>query len=139
MLHAGISAYQNSSLTLKSARAQEAEMLARLNADLERARSNEKRDEHYHNALIKNQRVWNVFVVALAEEGHPYPDDLKARLISLGIWVNRQTQLAINEPERIDALVSLNRDIIVGLLAGAGKSDTDVTSNSDASVNLILE
>lgn len=115
MLHAGISSYQNTSLALKGSRQQESEMLTRINTELIRAASKPENVADYNNALLRNQRIWNIFLVALTDENHPYPITLKAELISLGIWVNRQTQKAISSRQEVDGLIALNRDIIEGL------------------------
>jgi len=115
MLHAGISSYQNSSLALKSSRQQEVEMLNRINAEFARALNQPDNVIDYNNALLRNQRVWNIFLVALTDENHPYPTALKAELISLGIWVNRQTQKAISDRDEVQSLISLNQSIIAGL------------------------
>ena len=115
MLHAGISSYQNTSLALKDSRQQEAEILIRINAELSRTVDQTDNVADYNNALLRNQRVWNIFLVALTDENHPYPTSLKAELISLSIWVNRQTQKAIAKREEADSLIALNRDVIIGL------------------------
>ena len=36
-------------------------------------------------------------------------------ILSLGIWVNKETQAALNGDVGLDALISVNRDIMKGL------------------------
>jgi len=135
MLHAGISSYQNTSLALKGSRQQEAEMLTRINTELTRALSQPDNVADYNNALLKNQRIWNLFLVALTDENHPYPVELKAELISLGIWVNRQTQNAITNWEEANDLIALNRDIIEGLSPKQNPNNADASTPSKAENN----
>jgi flagellar protein FlaF len=45
------------------------------------------------------------------------PADLKARLISIGIWVHRYTLRVMNGNASIDPLISVNRNILEGLSA----------------------
>lgn len=124
MPHSGISSYQNASLALKTGRAQEAEMLTKINDQLKRTASQTDKLADYYHALSRNQRIWNTFLVALGDADHPYPIELKANLISLGIWVNRHTQAAISDPKEAEALIALNEDVIAGLSARPGASQS---------------
>ncbi|NVJ69216.1 MAG: flagellar biosynthesis regulator FlaF [Alphaproteobacteria bacterium] len=117
MLARGISSYQNASLTLKDGRSQEVEALTRINAEMERTSQGDVDIQQFYQAVSKNQKIWNEFLVALAEDDHPYPVELRARLISLAIWVNRHTQTVIQTRKNVEPLVLLNKDIIAGLQA----------------------
>ncbi len=66
-------------------------------------------------ALYDNLRLWLILTADLAEEDNPFPNDLKARLISLGIWVERYTASAIKGDKPMQPLIDVNREIAAGL------------------------
>jgi len=112
-----LSAYMNSSMNLRSSRQQELDVLHKINAGLAHAMLDPGKREDFHNALLRNQRMWNIFVVAMAEEDHPYSIELRAELISFGMWVNRHTQKVLREGADIKPLITLNKDLILGMTA----------------------
>ena len=47
------------------------------------------------------------------------PEKLKGGILSLGIWVNKETRLAMNGETTLDMLITINRDIMKGLATSA--------------------
>jgi flagellar protein FlaF len=66
-------------------------------------------------ACHMNRMLWTIFQTDLAQPGNGLPDELKAQLISLAIWVQRYTSKVLFENASIDPLVSVNRSIMDGL------------------------
>jgi len=66
-------------------------------------------------AIWENQRLWQSFVVDLSEPENALPRSLRASLISIGLWVERHSQLALRGAAGIGDLVEVNRNIIRGL------------------------
>jgi flagellar protein FlaF len=50
-----------------------------------------------------------------ATQGNQLPDDLRARIISIGMWVDKYTSEVITGHDTIDDLIVVNRAIIEGL------------------------
>src|SRR5271157_5864916 len=71
-------------------------------------------------ALDWNRRVWLMLQADLADPRNQLPNQLKASLISLSIWVDKHTSKAMVGKAPIEALVDINRNIMEGLMAGAG-------------------
>ncbi|HZS84397.1 MAG TPA: flagellar biosynthesis regulator FlaF [Stellaceae bacterium] len=73
-----------------------------------------------------NYRLWTTLLLDLALPENGLPDDLKARLISIGLWVQRYTPQAM-QGAALDPLISVNRSIAEGLSTTppAGKSGTE--------------
>jgi len=57
----------------------------------------------------------------LAEPANQFPADLKAALISLALWVERETQVVMGGGGTVSPLVEVNRNIIRGLSGDAGE------------------
>ena len=76
---------------------------------------NLENDEDFFMALNYNQRIWTVLQAFAAEE-NALPDQIKANLISLSIFVDKQTYKALseNDPKKLDVLININRQIAAG-------------------------
>jgi flagellar protein FlaF len=72
-------------------------------------------DEDFYLALNYNQRIWTVIQDFAAGE-NSLPDQLKANLISLSLFVDKQTFKAMSEsdPTKLDVLININRQIAAG-------------------------
>ena len=74
-----------------------------------------EKEEDFFMALNYNQRVWTVLQAFAAEE-NSLPDQIRANLISLSIFVDKQTYKALseNDPRKLDVLININRQIAAG-------------------------
>jgi flagellar protein FlaF len=67
-------------------------------------------------ALLFVNRLWTILLEDLADAGNGLPDSLKASLISIGIWVLRQTeQIRQGEEEDFSTLIDISMSIRSGL------------------------
>jgi len=69
-------------------------------------------------ALHRNRELWMTLMCDLADDGNQLPKSLRARLISLGLWVINETQRLVRTNDSLTDLIEVNRSIIRGL-AGA--------------------
>ena len=67
------------------------------------------------DALFENQRIWGALRLDLAEPGNTMPDALKASLISIALWVDRQTTGLMAGQGQVAGLIEINGNIIAGL------------------------
>lgn len=70
------------------------------------------------DALNWNNQVWDAFVEDVGTEGNMLPRELRAAIVSLGIWVTRETGLVSTGQGDIDALIAVNKAIMRGLNPG---------------------
>ncbi|HEX3497789.1 MAG TPA: flagellar biosynthesis regulator FlaF [Stellaceae bacterium] len=68
------------------------------------------------DACYLNNQLWTALTVDLSLADNPLPEELKARLISLAIWVQRYTPQAMGGAP-LDPLIQVNRNILDGLRA----------------------
>lgn len=75
--------------------------------------------EGYRTALRLNWRLWTIIQCDVASPENPLPPELKANIISLSIFVDRQTLGALSEPAaaKLNVLIDINRNIAAGLMA----------------------
>lgn len=71
-------------------------------------------------ALKYNQLLWSIVQADVAEKNNTLPEEVKANLMSLGIFVDRQTTKALGKPTEdiFDSLINININISEGLLEG---------------------
>src|SRR5919198_2481281 len=65
-------------------------------------------------ACYLNQRLWSTLAADLALPSNALPEELRARLLSLSIWVHRYTPRAMSGEASLDPLINVNRNIIEG-------------------------
>ncbi len=98
----------------------EAKALMEAARRLNDARENVAQDvEAYRTALRLNWRLWTIIQCDVASAENALPDELKANIVSLSIFVDRQTLDALSEPaaSKLGTLIDINRNVAAGLSA----------------------
>ncbi len=63
------------------------------------------------------RQLWTVFVTDLSDDENSLPASLKASLISIGLWMSRETDLIdAGQSENFDGLIEINRIVADGLM-----------------------
>lgn len=80
----------------------------------------------FMDAVRRNWRLWTIFQAGVASPESPMPADLKANVLSLANFIDRHTVaiLADPNPQKLDVLIRINREIAAGLLANPGETAT---------------
>ena len=96
------------------------EAWALLEAARELHRSKDGSLDQRRAALRRNWRLWTIFQANLLDPGCRVPDETRRNLLGLANFIDRQTAdlLANGEPEGIDVLININRQLSEGLLDG---------------------
>ena len=66
-------------------------------------------------ALDWNRRLWSTLSTDCAIEGNGLPKELRAGIVSLGLWVSKYTSQVARGQEDIEALIGINKTIMEGL------------------------
>jgi flagellar biosynthesis activator protein FlaF len=69
--------------------------------------------------LNENVMFWSALKHDLAAEGNQLAPELRANLISLALWVERQTSVVLGGKRGVAGLVSINRAVAAGLAGNA--------------------
>jgi flagellar biosynthesis activator protein FlaF len=80
-------------------------------------------DAHFTSriaAMHRNRELWQTLTCDLADDENELPESLRARLISLGIWVIGETHKLMRNAASLADLIEVNRSIIRGLSAASG-------------------
>ncbi len=72
-------------------------------------------------ALKYNQLLWSIIQADVSDGSNTLPGDLKANLMSLSIFVDKQTTKGLSDPseELFDSLININLNISEGLMESA--------------------
>ena len=131
-----IAAYKTTIRESETPRQIERRILSRLTGQMaaqaetfDRAESNLERAmllaDGLRDNLAHNQKFWGELQFDLAQPGNELPAELRAGLISLALFVDRQTNAVMGGNAGVGALVEINRSIVAGL-AGQGTQAAEV-------------
>ncbi|HTN41198.1 MAG TPA: flagellar biosynthesis regulator FlaF [Asticcacaulis sp.] len=68
------------------------------------------------DALDWNRRMWSMLGADCSLATNGLPDQLRANIVSLSIWVNKHTSLVMRNKEDFAPLIDVNRIIMQGLM-----------------------
>lgn len=74
-------------------------------------------DKDYLEAIDTNRRLWQALEVDLASNENVLPDELKAQIISVAIWVDKHSAKATRGEAKVQPLITVNEAIMEGLAA----------------------
>jgi flagellar protein FlaF len=100
----------------EDARGVEYRLLGEVTAELIGAADDKKNIQRRADALKWNRQVWAAFRLDLVGEDNKLPEDLKAKLISLSFFVDRETVDVLYERTDFTNLIEVNRNIMKGLV-----------------------
>lgn len=109
------SAYGLVMRTTESARNIEYQVFAQATAAMQEA---DLPDAHFTSRIAathRNRELWDTLACLLACEENALPETLRAKLISLALWVTRETRRVLRENLPLTDLIEVNRTIMQGL------------------------
>ncbi|WP_173200810.1 flagellar biosynthesis regulator FlaF [Parvularcula mediterranea] len=110
-------AYRKTITETEEPREIERKVFLQITGELERASKEDTRplSGPALDALNRNQKLWGELMFDCAFKDNPLPDQLKAGIISLALFVDRHTPEVISGDKTIEPLLEINRNIIKGL------------------------
>lgn len=72
-------------------------------------------------AVHLNEKLWSLFRCDLSQPGNGLPVDLRARLISISLWVQRHSSKVVKGEGDLEALIDVNRNIMGGLQSASAE------------------
>jgi flagellar protein FlaF len=111
----GYAAYAKTQASTGSDRETEYRLLGAVTGALVRARDTETTLQEKVKAVLWNDKVWNAFMCDLGSAENNLPKALKGALMSLAIWVAKETQRILDNEVDLNGLININRQIMEGL------------------------
>lgn len=66
-------------------------------------------------AVIWNRRLWSTLQADCAQDENRLPDQVRAGIISLAIWVDKHSRKVLRREAPVQPLITVNRTIMDGL------------------------
>ena len=107
--------YVSAQAATENSRQTEYRLFAEVTRALLAQKDRPSRDTPFCEAVSRNRRLWLALQMDLTDERNRLPDDLRARLISLAIWVDKYSSTVLRGDGSIDTLINVNRTIMEGL------------------------
>lgn len=125
-----IGAYQQQQKRNLTPREVEAMAFTKAALLLEEAKGKTKNVDEYAKALRFNHLLWTIIQADLTDPANQLPDEIKANVMSLSIFVDKQTTKALRstDPKELDILITINRNLAAGLRTNAATAQAGVAS-----------
>lgn len=117
MRSSAINAYQKAQVSALSSRQIEKITFERAVTELRAAADNVSDYQSYASALKFNQTLWTYIQASLCDKAVQIPEDIKATILSLSLFVDVQTikSLALPNSDYLTPLIEINLNILYGL------------------------
>ncbi|MBB5685241.1 flagellar biosynthesis regulator FlaF [Sphingobium boeckii] len=110
-----LNAYQRARAIAETPRAMEYRLMSQITGDMIDAHDAGLQHAALMPALHRNREVWSTFSNLCASPDNQLPAELRARIISIALWVERHTGQVVRGQASIEDLISVNRTLIEGL------------------------
>jgi flagellar protein FlaF len=108
-------AYQRMQNVAEDPRAIEYRLLGQVTAALMDAERDPKNAAKLVDAALWNRRVWSAFKVDLLDPGNRLPEALRGKLVSIALWVERETAQILAFKTDVSWVIGINKSIMDGL------------------------
>src|SRR4051812_30950005 len=110
-----LTAYQTARSRAETPRSAEFRLMSEITGEMMDAETAGLKGAMLIDPLHRNREMWAAFATDCSATGNGLPAELRAQIISLGLWVERLTSQVVSGREPIGELISLNRTIMEGL------------------------
>jgi flagellar protein FlaF len=116
----GAQAYQRTTKVVETARERESALLMKAAAELQKVKDGWPGSHGaLKPALTFNRKLWTIFMSSVSSADNPLPVEIRENIANLGMFIMNQTREILlepnPEPQKLDVLVSLNRQLAAGL------------------------
>ncbi len=108
-----VQSYVQSQNITETPRQTEYRLFAQVTRALMSAQTGDRKE--LREALNWNRRMWIVLEMSCASDENGLPEETRAGIISLAIWVNKHSTKVLNGEDDLQALIQVNRTIMDGL------------------------
>ena len=127
-----LQAYAQTQKSSMSSREGEAMAFTKAALKLEDVKKSLDDYDAYASALKFNQLLWTIIQADIVDQENQLSDQLKANILSLSIFVDRQTikALADTSEQHLDVLININKNLAEGLLTQTENPQVEASVSS---------
>jgi flagellar protein FlaF len=115
-----LQAYQNIQRVVEDPRATEYRLFGQVTGALLDAKTSNAQGAPLIQVIDWNKRMWRTLAADCMDDRNALTEDLRAKIISLSLWVSKYSRRVTREKAPIDPLIEINRTVMQGLQAKAG-------------------
>jgi flagellar protein FlaF len=112
-------AYQNAQRITEDPRSTEYRLFGQVTGALITAQRSGARGGPLVDAIDWNKRLWRTLAADCMDDRNQLPRDVRAKIISLSLWVRKYSKEVTREGASMDPLIEINRTIMQGLQGAA--------------------
>jgi len=120
-----LDAYHKTQTASEEPRETEYRLMGRVTGALMEARDRKLQGAELMKALDWNRRMWSAFAADCATQDNALPQETRAGIISLSIYVSKTCSKVMRGDASIDDLIVINRNIMEGLAKQPGQVQGD--------------
>ena len=110
-----LKAYQNTQFSTEDPRETEYRVFGQVTGALIDAQRNGKSGGPLAEAIDWNRTLWRTLAADCLDDRNQLPQDLRAQIVSLSLWVTRYSKEVTRQGASLDPLIDVNRTIMQGL------------------------
>ena len=112
-------AYQTTQRITESPRDSEYRLFGQVTGALIDARESGIKGGPLAETVDWNRRLWRTLAADCMDERNQLPQDLRAKIVSLSLWIAKYSRSVTREGASLDPLIQVNRTIMQGLKGAA--------------------
>jgi flagellar biosynthesis activator protein FlaF len=110
-----LQAYQNVQRVVEDPRTTEYRLFGQVTGALLNAKNGNVQGAPLIEAIDWNKRMWRTLAADCMDERNGLGQDLRARIVSLSLWVSKYSRKVTREKAPLDPLIEVNRNVMQGL------------------------
>ncbi len=110
-----LKAYQTTQFSTEDPRETEYRVFGQVTGALIDAQRNSKSGGPLAEAIDWNRMLWRTLAADCLDDRNQLPQDLRAQIVSLSLWVTRYSKEVTRQGAPLDPLIDVNRTIMQGL------------------------
>ena len=114
-----LQAYKNTQRITEDSRTTEYRLFGQVTGALIDAQRNGRSGSPLVEAVDWNKKLWRTLAADCMDERNQLPQDVRAKIVSLSLWIAKYSRSVTREGASLDPLIQVNRTIMQGLKGAA--------------------
>ena len=114
-----LQAYRNTQRITEDPRSTEYRLFGQVTGALIDVQKNGRAGTPLVEAVDWNKKLWRTLATDCMDERNQLPQDLRAKIVSLSLWIAKYSRTVTRDGASLDPLIQVNRTIMQGLKGAA--------------------
>ncbi|HWA04254.1 MAG TPA: flagellar biosynthesis regulator FlaF [Rhizomicrobium sp.] len=114
-----LQAYKNTQRITEDSRTTEYRLFGQVTGALIDAKQSGQGGGPLVDAVDWNKKLWRTLAADCMDDRNQLPQDLRAKIVSLSLWIAKYSRQVMREGASLDPLIEVNRTIMQGLKGAA--------------------